>query len=100
MVIRKSPLPPLRKGGGGGISVSGIGMKTLLNVKVQPRSSAPGVERTGERDLKVRVKAAPDKGRANAEIVARLAAHLGVPPSRLTLVRGASSSQKLIRLEP
>lgn len=75
-------------------------MARLLEVKAQPRAKTPGVEALGPDRFRVRVKAAPDKGRANAEIVALLAAHLGVPPSRLTLVRGASSSQKLIRLEP
>jgi uncharacterized protein YggU (UPF0235/DUF167 family) len=75
-------------------------MARLLAVKAQPRSRAPGVEALGPDRFRVRVTAAPDKGRANAEIVERLAAHLGVPPSRLTLVRGATSSQKLFRLEP
>ena len=74
-------------------------MARILSVKAQPRSKAPGVEETGPDSFRVRVRAAPDKGRANAEIVERLAGHLGVPPSRLTLVRGAASSRKLFRLE-
>jgi len=74
-------------------------MVRMLTVKAQPRAKAPGVEELGPDRFRVRVRAAPDKGRANAEIVERLAAHLGVPPSRLTIVRGATSSQKLLRLE-
>jgi len=74
-------------------------MKMLLNVKVQPRSSAPGVERTGERDLKVRVKAAPDKGRANAEVIELLSEYFRVPRSRVTIARGATSRNKLIAIE-
>jgi uncharacterized protein YggU (UPF0235/DUF167 family) len=74
-------------------------MVRMLTVKAQPRAKAPGVEELGPDRFRVRVRAAPDKGRANAEIVERLAAHLGVPPSRLTIVRGATSSQKLFRLE-
>jgi uncharacterized protein YggU (UPF0235/DUF167 family) len=75
-------------------------MARLLAVKAQPRSKSPGVEETGPNAFRVRVRAVPDRGRANEEIIERLAAHLGVPPSRLTLVRGAASSQKLFRLEP
>lgn len=76
------------------------GMATLLTVKVQTRSKTPGVERLGEGAYRVRVAAAPEKGRANRETAERLAGFLGVPVSRLTLVRGAASSGKLFRVEP
>ena len=69
-------------------------------MKAQPRSRTPGVEELGSDHFRVRVRSAPEKERANEEIVERLAAHLGVPVSRLTLLRGAASSHKLIRLEP
>jgi len=74
-------------------------MARILTVKAQPRSKTPGVEELGQDSFRVRVRAAPDKGRANAEVTERLASHLGVPPSRLTLIRGAASSHKLFRLE-
>ncbi len=71
----------------------------MLTVKVQARAKSPGVEALGPDDFRVRVTAAPEKGRANKEVAERLAAHLGVAPSLLTLVRGASSSRKQFRLE-
>jgi uncharacterized protein YggU (UPF0235/DUF167 family) len=74
-------------------------MARILTVKVRPRSKAPGVEALGPDEYRVRVRSAPEKGRANQEVAERLAARLGVPPSRLTLVRGASSPTKLFRLE-
>lgn len=74
-------------------------MARILTVKVRPRSKAPGVEALGPDEYRVRVRSAPEKGRANREAAERLAARLGVPPSRLTLVRGASSPTKLFRLE-
>lgn len=74
-------------------------MARILSVKAQPRSKTPGVEELGPDAFRVRVKAAPEKGRANAEVAERLAAHLGIAPSRLVLVRGASSSHKVFRLE-
>lgn len=75
------------------------GTARILTVKVHPRAKAPGVEATGPDSFSVRVTAVPEKGRANREVVERLAGHLGVAPSRLTLVRGASSSIKQFRLE-
>ena len=74
-------------------------MARILTVKVQARSKAPGVEELGPDEFRVRVRAAPEKGRANREVIERLAGHLAVPPSRLTLVRGASSSHKQVRLD-
>jgi uncharacterized protein (TIGR00251 family) len=74
-------------------------LKIRLSVKVQPRSSRPGVEETGRGEFKVRVKAAPDKGRANAEVIELLAEHFDVPPSRIKIVRGEISRTKIIVIE-
>ena len=74
-------------------------MVCILTVKVQARSKAPGVEAVGPDEFRVWVRAVPEKGRANREVVERLAAHLAVPPARLALVRGAASSRKQFRLE-
>jgi uncharacterized protein YggU (UPF0235/DUF167 family) len=48
--------------------------------------------------LRLRVHAAPDKGRANAAVVALLAAALAVPKSRLTLLAGATGHGPADRL--
>jgi uncharacterized protein YggU (UPF0235/DUF167 family) len=44
--------------------------------------------------LKVTVTAAPEKGKANEAIVALLADRLGLRKSDITLVRGATDSNK------
>lgn len=75
-------------------------MATLLEVKVQPRSKAPGVEKLADGSFRVRVRAAPERGRANREVVERLAAFLDVPPTRLSVVRGETSSNKWVKVEP
>ncbi|MEN6312201.1 MAG: DUF167 domain-containing protein [Acidobacteriota bacterium] len=75
-------------------------MAALLEIKVQPRSKSPGVETLDGRSFRVRVRAAPDKGRANREVIERLAEYLDIPPSRLTIVRGETSSNKLVRIDP
>ncbi len=68
-------------------------------VKVQPRSKSPGVEAEGDGTYRVRVLAPPEKGRANREVIERLADHMDIPPSRLKIVRGGTSSRKTIRIE-
>lgn len=68
-------------------------------VKVQARSKKPGVDRLGGSEFQVRVRAAPEKGRANREVIERLAEFLDVAPSRLRIVRGETSSRKTLRLE-
>ena len=68
-------------------------------VKVQPKASRNQV--VGYRDgvLQLRVTAPPDKGRANAAVVALLADALGVAKSRVRIVRGQSSRDKVLAVE-
>jgi uncharacterized protein YggU (UPF0235/DUF167 family) len=75
-------------------------MAAILSVKVQPRSKTPGVEKLPDGSFRVRVLAAPDRGRANREILERLAEFLDVPSSRLKIVRGETSSSKWVRVDP
>jgi uncharacterized protein YggU (UPF0235/DUF167 family) len=49
--------------------------------------------------FRVRVTAAPEGGEANRAVIALLADALGVAPSRIALVRGAASRDKLFRIE-
>jgi uncharacterized protein YggU (UPF0235/DUF167 family) len=49
--------------------------------------------------LLVKVRAKPSEGEANAAVVALVAKALAVPASRLTLLKGATSREKLIGVE-
>jgi uncharacterized protein (TIGR00251 family) len=49
--------------------------------------------------LRVRVRAAPEKGKANEAVRALIAAALEVPPSSVTLKRGASSRDKVLEIQ-
>ena len=46
--------------------------------------------------LRLRVKAVPDKGKANAAVVALLAKALGVPRSAVSVVSGETARQKTL----
>ena len=48
--------------------------------------------------LAIRTTATPEDGRANAAILALLAAALGRPRAALTLLRGATARDKLVRI--
>jgi uncharacterized protein YggU (UPF0235/DUF167 family) len=48
----------------------------------------------------VKVRARPQDGAANGAVLALLAAALGVAPSRLRLLRGATSRDKLVGIPP
>jgi uncharacterized protein len=45
-----------------------------------------------------KVRAKPQDGAANAAVIALLAAALGCAPSRIELLRGATSREKLLRV--
>lgn len=76
-----------------------LGPMNNFPVKVQPKASRDQV--VGYRDgvLQLRVTAPPDKGRANAAVVALLADALGVAKSRVRIVRGQSSRDKVLTVE-
>ena len=71
----------------------------LLTVRVRPSARRAKVEKLGPGEFKVHVTAPPEKGRANDEVLEALAAQLGLPASRLRLVRGAASRIKIVAIE-
>jgi len=71
----------------------------LLEVRVQPRARRNEVVGQPDGVWRVRVTAAPEGGEANRAVIALLADTFGVAPSRIVLVRGAASRDKLFRIE-
>jgi uncharacterized protein YggU (UPF0235/DUF167 family) len=72
-----------------------------LFVRVTPnagRDAIAGVERRDDNSavLRLRVSAVPDKGKANAAVLALLAKALGVPKSTLSVASGETSRLKTI----
>ena len=70
----------------------------LLHVRVQPKARANAVKGWTGEILRVSVTAAPEDGRANRAVIELLAGTLGVAPSSISLVRGATSRDKWLRL--
>lgn len=73
-----------------------------LAVHVVPnarRSEVLIAQRGGVPVVQVRTTAPPEDGRANAAVVDLIAGTLGLARSRITLERGATARQKLLRVE-
>jgi len=74
-----------------------------LHLRVTPNAGADRIDGTELRDdgsavLRVRVRAVPDKGKANVAVIGLLANALGVPKSAVTLVSGDTARLKTIAI--
>ncbi len=72
----------------------------LFPVKVLPKSSKPGIGGIRNGALVVRVAAPPEKGKANQEAEKVLAAALKLATIDISIISGASSRTKRIRVPP
>jgi uncharacterized protein (TIGR00251 family) len=70
-----------------------------IEVRLQPRGSKD--ELIGMRDgvLRAKVTAPPVDGRANKALCKLIAKRVGVAPSRVSVVRGEKSREKVVRVE-
>ena len=71
----------------------------LLQVRVQPKARRNEIVEQPDGRFRVRVTAAPEGGAANRAVIGLLAEAFGVAPSRVALVRGATSRDKLFRIQ-
>ncbi len=72
--------------------------KTILTIRVQPKASRQELIPLSATEFRARLISAPDKGRANRELLELLAGHLGLPLSRLKIIRGEKSRVKLVEV--
>ncbi|GHA23908.1 UPF0235 protein [Devosia pacifica] len=78
--------------------------KLLLRARVTPNAARDAVEGSETRDdgqqvLRVRVRAVPDKGRANTAVTRLLARTTGIAPSAIRLTSGATARIKTFCLD-
>lgn len=75
----------------------------VIRLRVTPNArvetiEGPMVDGAGVESLRVRVRAVPEKGKANAAVIALLAKALGVPKSAILLVSGDTGRDKRVRI--
>jgi uncharacterized protein (TIGR00251 family) len=73
-------------------------MRTL-KLKVKPGSRDESLTEQDDGTWLARVKAPPVDGKANAAVIALVAAHFGLRKAQVSIKSGASGRMKLVRLE-
>ena len=71
---------------------------TRLPVKVVPGSSRNHIAGWLEASLKVRVRAPPERGKANAAVEKLVACALDLPSGRVRVVSGMTSTRKTLEI--
>jgi uncharacterized protein (TIGR00251 family) len=75
-----------------------------LRIKVIPKSHKTEfietmIDGEGEETIKIRLKAVPEKGKANAELIKFLSKELNIAKSEISIISGKTDQLKLIRLD-
>jgi uncharacterized protein (TIGR00251 family) len=70
-----------------------------ITVYMRPGAREGRVEDLGEGNFKVWVKARPEKGKANAEMIEVLAEHFDVAKSAVQIVIGKTAREKLVNID-
>lgn len=73
-------------------------MSTRLSVKVVPGASSNGVAGWMGDALRVRVTAAPERGKANAAVEKVIADALGLPARAVRVIKGNTSPRKVLEI--
>jgi uncharacterized protein YggU (UPF0235/DUF167 family) len=74
-------------------------LATRLRLRVSPGATGDASIRRHGDAWKVRVAAAPERGRANEAVLRLLAQRLDLPRTSLKLVSGGSSRDKIVELD-
>lgn len=70
----------------------------ILPVRVHPGAKRNAVNGTHDGALKISLTTPPTDGRANEALIAFVAEHLRLPRARVTLLTGATSRSKTLRI--
>jgi uncharacterized protein (TIGR00251 family) len=84
--------------GGGALELTGDGDGSRLRLKVSAGASRSRVLGIHGGALKLSVKAPPERGKANREVLSLVAEAFSLAPSDVALVAGETSPNKVVRL--
>ena len=70
-----------------------------LKVRVIPNASRDEFAGWQGNELKIKVRAVPEGGRANKALITFLAAHWKLSKSRIRIIRGESSRTKVLEID-
>ena len=92
--LPRNPQKPYFQGRGRSSTVQNM----LIKVRVTSNAKEAHVTRTGETSLEVRVDEKAVGGRANKRLLEILSKHFNLPKSRITIVKGAKSRDKIVEV--
>jgi uncharacterized protein len=70
-----------------------------IAVYATPKAARDEIVGWKEGELAVRVRSTPEAGKANNAVCRMIARALGIPPSAVSVVRGAASRHKLLQVQ-
>lgn len=70
-----------------------------ISVKVKPNSRENSIKQVETGIYEVRVSVPPEKGKANERVIELLSKELKIAKSRITLIKGETSKEKLFIIE-
>lgn len=70
-----------------------------ITVKVKPNSRENSIKKLDNGSFEVKVSVPPEKGKANQRVIELLAKELKIAKSRITLIKGETSKEKLFEAE-
>lgn len=74
-------------------------MPTVLTITVVPSSGKQGFARDAAQSIKCFLKSAPEKGKANDELIKLLSKHLKVSQGLIMIIRGQTSRKKVVKID-
>lgn len=74
-------------------------IQDYLRIKVIPKSPRNEItEILDDQTIKIRIKAAPEKGKANTELIKFLSKELGINKNEISIISGKTDQLKLIKV--
>ena len=71
----------------------------MLEIKVLPSAGKQGFECNKEGKIKCFLKSPAEKGKANKELIKVLGKKLSLPQKNITIIRGTTTRNKVIRID-
>lgn len=71
----------------------------VIRIKVKPGSKTDELVTEADGTLKVKIRAQPIEGKANKYLLEYLAGVLGIPKSKVTLLKGETNSFKTLEID-
>ena len=69
-------------------------------IKTTPKAKSNSVTKISDTEYYIKTTAAPDKGKANTAVIKLLSKELKLPKSRIQIIQGKKSRNKLIKIFP